>query len=314
MRREKFFIILMALLAAASVAQAGELPEAAAAGQEHGADENNLAVTNSKLPEAFTIDDADVRGGKQSATHDVPKNNNMRLALQFQQFTWKEFGDNGAQLLKESGPLFGLHMAGEGYGRSSLTAGGALKMNVFGGRVDYNGQTQGGMPFKTKTDYFGGELNGILPLRAMPADDFYVKVFAGPAIRFWRRDLNGRAGVGGYTEDWFVFDGRAGVGLDYLLPADMRLFAEGGCKIPFTAREEVDWSKFGVGKISLEPEQKISPFAEIGLSWKYLFVSGFYDSLRFDKSGVEKKGNYYFYQPESRADIWGVNAGLYAKF
>ena len=306
------FTFALAVVSGNAVVHAGE--NGVTTGQVHGVEENKPALMSRDLPPAFTTNGAVIQRGRQGLEYAVCQNNNIRLAFQFQQFAWKEYADNGGQLLKESGPLYGLHMAGEGYGRSRVAPGGTFKMNIFGGRVDYNGQTMDGLPFKTKTDYLGAELNGNLALRAMPADDFYVKVFAGPAIRFWRRDLNGRSGVSGYKEDWFVFDGRAGAGLDYFLSADLKLFAEGGCKIPFTSREEVDWSRFGAGRISLEPDQTVSPFAELGLAWKFLFVSGFYDSLRFDKSDVERKGGYYVYQPESRADIWGINAGIYARF
>ena len=85
-------------------------------------------------------------------------------------------------------------------------------------------------------------------------------------------------------------------------------------KIPFITKEDIDWSKFGVGRVSLEPDQTAFPFAEIGFSWKLLFIGGFYDSLRFNKSDVERKGKYYVYQPKSQADIWGFNIGLYAEF
>ncbi|MFA5344287.1 MAG: hypothetical protein WC381_10025 [Kiritimatiellia bacterium] len=283
-------------------------------GQVHQAAEYNLASTNRNVSQALAANDAVIQGKKEGPASGLCHNDNLRIAFQLQQFVWKEYGDNGGRLLKESGPLYGLHMAGEWYGRARVTVGGMYKMNFFGGRVNYDGQTQAGIPLKTKTGYLGAEGNADFALRAMPVADFYVKVFAGPAIRFWRRDINSNADASGYVEEWFNFDGRAGAGLDYLFPADFKLFAEGGYKIPFITSENVDWSKFGFGQVSLEPEQTFSPFAEVGLSWKFLFVSGFYDSLRFDKSAVKTKKGYYFYQPESRADIFGVNAGFRGEF
>lgn len=303
------FASYMTVLANNAIAQA-----VIATGQVHKTGEYNLSLKNENPSQAFVTNNTVIQGAKEGPAYTIRQNSNMRMAFQLQQFTWKEYGDNGGQLLKESGPLYGLHLAGEGYGHSRIAGGGTFKMNIFGGGVDYDGQTQAGKKVKTNTDYLGMEMNGNFALRAMAADDFYVKAFAGPAIRFWRRDINSKAGVSGYTEDWFVFDGRAGVGLDYQFPSDLKLFAEGGYKIPFVTKQDIDLSKFGVGRVSLEPDQTASPFAEIGFSWKLLFISGFYDSLRFNKSDVERKGKYYVYQPKSQADIWGFNIGLYAEF
>lgn len=308
-----FFSLAIAVLANNAISQTNE-PGKTGTGQVHNAVEYNRALTNRNVLQAYTAKGAFIQSQKEEPAYTICHNNNMRIAFQLQQFTWKEYSDNGGQLLKESGALYGLHMAGEGYGRSRVTAGGTYKMNFFSGRVNYDGQTQSGIPVKTKTGYLGAEVNANLALRAMPVTDFYVRVFAGPAIRFWRRDINSNADVSGYAEEWFNFDGRTGAGLDCLLPADFKLFAEGGCKIPFITSENINLSKFGFGMVPLEPDQTISPFAEVGLSWKYLFVSGFYDSLRFDKSAVETKNGYYFYQPESRADIFGFNAGFRGKF
>lgn len=308
-----FSSLVIAAIANSANGQTNE-PEKKETGQVAKAASDNLALPNQNYLRFFTAKDAAIQGKKDGASNALRHNKNMRVAFQLQQFTWKEYSENGVRLLEESGSLYGLHMAGEGYGRSCVTAGGTYKLNVYGGRVNYDGETQAGNPVKTKTDYLGMEANVNLALRAMPADSLYIKGFVGPAIRLWRRDINSKAYVSGYVEEWYNFDGRAGVGLDYFFLADFNLFMEGGYKIPFMTRENVDWSKFGVGWVALEPDQIFSPFAEVGLSWNCLFVSGFYDSLRFDKSDIEQQHGYYLYQPESQADIWGVNAGFHGEF
>jgi hypothetical protein len=88
-------------------------------------------------------------------------------------FEWKEFDDDGKQLLKESGPLAGVR------GLLDLDTGIGFHLQgmgeVFFGRIDYDGATQAGDPIDSKTKYSGflAEVDLIVPLKVAPS--FYVK-------------------------------------------------------------------------------------------------------------------------------------------
>jgi hypothetical protein len=271
------------------------------------------------------------QSGTTKAPYQLKPKGNTKISFRFNQYTWKEYNDGGKQLLKESGPLYGIQFAGEGFmsakgGESEvgkLEVGGTYKINLFGGKVDYDGATQAGQPVETKTDYFGAELNANLAFRVMPVTNLYIKGFIGPEMCIWNRDINSTSEATGYNEYWFNFDCRGGIGLDYRFLTDFMLFAEVGYNIPIYTMELINLSNVGISHMfHVEPDQTLSPFAELGLSWKYIFISGFYDSLRFDKSNSDTatiySGGYRYslevWQPESQADIWGINAGLCFEF
>ncbi len=68
-------------------------------------------------------------------------------------FEWKEFNTNGSQLLKESGPIYGIGISTKLEDVNLITA--KFKGELFIGSIDYDGQTQAGTSVKTDTDYFG---------------------------------------------------------------------------------------------------------------------------------------------------------------
>ena len=130
-------------------------------------------------------------------------------------FTWREFDDAGGQLLKESGPRFGVGVAFTREFANHLTLKPRIELNS--GSVDYDGQTQSGVPVTTTTNYFGIKLEMDLAGRIRPSQGFVLEPFAGIGIRAWSRDIkDGTAADGslaiGYTENWTTFYGRLGSG------------------------------------------------------------------------------------------------------
>ena len=123
------------------------------------------------------------------------------------------------------------------------------------------------------------------------------------------------ASLVGYKENWAMLFGRLGVGCDASMTPNLKAFGEVGWKIPIVAGEIVDPSGLDV---ALSPKQRVSPFGEAGLTYRCFFVSVFYDSLRFDKSDIEHiavigrhaAGMADVWQPESKSDAFGANAGL----
>ena len=229
-------------------------------------------------------------------------------------FTWREFDDSGAQLVRESGPLFGIGLAysHEFENKLKLTP----KGEFFFGSVDYDGQTQTGEPVTSTVGYFGLTLEGDLGRKFKVSQSFSLEPFGGLGLRWWLRDIkNGKTSTGatasGYTEGWTTFYGRLGVRsvIDY--SGGTQLFAEAGLKLPFYNANTAYLSDAGLGPdVTLHPGNSPSSFAEVGMQINKFKASIFYDGMRFSKSAVvDIGGGLGVYQPKSTADIYGVKIG-----
>jgi hypothetical protein len=121
-------------------------------------------------------------------------------------FNYQEFDDDGDELLNEIGPLYGLELAVAGsIGRVQST----FELSYLIGEVDYNGRTQTGSAYETKTQqniiqygasigyrYFAGELaQNILSIQPD------VKLLA----YHWRRDIQSSQNVSRLVEDYNGF-------------------------------------------------------------------------------------------------------------
>ena len=238
----------------------------------------------------------------------------------FQYFTWKEF-NGGTRLLKEDGFLYG---AGAAIRVDLLkTETGSLmlkgKAELFGGVVDYDGQTQPPNPFPVKTDvtYIGARGETDLGWR-FPVQDVSIEPFAGIGYRWWLRDLHdttafdpgqGRnVSVGGYTEYWQTIYARLGAHLDYTLSDSLKLFWEAGAKYPFYNANTV--KIVNAGEKTIRPGNAWSAFAEVGARYKRFRPAVFYEGFRYSQSPlVPIGGNSAIFQPESESDIIGISLG-----
>lgn len=238
--------------------------------------------------------------------------------------TWKEF-DSGAQLLRESGPLFGVGAATKiAIYRKSLLM--KTKVELFGGLIDYNGQTTdvnpalSGLPVKTDVTYFGLKLENDIGWR-FRLGKASVEPFAGIGYRWWLRDLHDSSTVAssgnavkvrGTTEEWQTLYARLGTHADCEIGKDLWIFAEGGAKYPFLNRNTADIASDGT--VTVRPGQEWSAFAEIGIRYKWLRPSFFYEGFGFSQSSTvlttfngQPVG---MFQPKTKADMLGVNLGI----
>jgi hypothetical protein len=227
-----------------------------------------------------------------------------------QHYTWEEF-NNGRRLLKESGELVAAGVLVGASTDSSVTL--RAKAELFGGVVDYDGETQAPNPIPVQTDvnYFGVRNEFDLGYRAA-SGPLRIEPFAGLGYRWWLRDLEDSTAatgqpVSGYTEDWLTGYGRLGARGSYR-PSDLvALFAEGGALYPFYTGNTVDF--VGAGKVTFRPRGKVSGFAEAGAAWRYLRLSLYYEGFRWGKSPVKSVAGVGFLQPESTSDVLGVTLG-----
>jgi hypothetical protein len=229
-------------------------------------------------------------------------------------FTWKEFDDDGSRLLKESGTLIGVGVTYLREFDSHLT----LKptAELFGGRVNYDGHTQSGIPATSKVDYFGIKLEVDLGRRFTPAQGLYVEPFGGLGCRIWNRDIkNGTtptgSAVNGYMEGWRTLYARLGLrgGKDFSQAT--RLFAEAGIKLPLYNENTAYLSDAGLGSdVTLHPGKQSSLFWEAGVKIDRFKGSVFYDGMRFSRSANVPVSGGYAFQPQSTSDIYGIKLGI----
>ncbi|MBI5739455.1 MAG: hypothetical protein HZA16_01940 [Nitrospirae bacterium] len=230
------------------------------------------------------------------------------IYLTAQSFQWKELNSAGAQLLKESGPLYGAGGSAKWHLKSvTLKAGGEL----FGGVIDYDGQTietrnSPSVPVQTDANYWGYRIEATAGYKFMVAEKASLEPFIGPALKYWERDLKSTDAARGYVEKWTNIYARLGMLGVIRMSNGVNIFAEGGVKVPIYNENRVD-----LFDITIEPGKEEAYFAELGFKWRLLKTSLFYEGLRFSRSDSElaNDGQRYL-QPESKGDIIGVKAGV----
>jgi len=225
-------------------------------------------------------------------------------------FTWKEFLGNET-LLKESGPLYGFGFSGKVGGDISQPLAFHYKVEGFIGYINYDGQTQTGIPITSDTRYFGfkTELGGGWNIFAGESG-FSFEPFAGLGHRWWLRDItDSSSGIGsGYEEVWRSYYGRLGIRGEKESSDRFKIFIEAAVIIPFYTENRVYLNDFSLEDVKVEPGNETSFWAEAGLKFKKFRLSVFYEGLRFSES--DKVGPFRIFQPESEADIFGANIGF----
>jgi hypothetical protein len=238
-------------------------------------------------------------------------------------FRWEEFNGN-QRLLKETGPRLVI-----GFTLDNLTQGNqanpySAEARVYLGVVNYDGQTQSGVPLTTDVDYFGvsAEVMGGLRL----AGSLRMDLLGGLGVDTWKRDLqdgvtaNGSVAQG-YQEDYFILYGKLGPGFLFQSEA-RRAYLQLGLKYPLYINERAYLSNIGFDSdVELVPGKQLSGYAKWTMTWgretdKPRFgVSIYYDSFRFsasDSKTVSAGGALYsVHQPESRMDVLGARLDYY---
>jgi hypothetical protein len=229
----------------------------------------------------------------------------LAVDLSLATFSWTEDVE-GSRVLKESGPIFtggvvaGLVVAAPENGPLCILRG---RGELFGGSVDYDGQTVGSNPAPVHTDtvYFGARGEGEVGVRFLPSQVTSLEPFAGVGYRWWRRDIS----RGGVLEVWQSIYARAGLNAKHELRDGMRIFARAGALYPFYNRNEA--STTGFGDLTVKPGGDWSAFAEAGMHYGRFRPSVFYEGFRFTMSpqvGVRR-----VFQPDSSEDVVGLRLG-----
>ena len=230
------------------------------------------------------------------------------IYLKTESFTWKEYDNSGSQLLKESGLISAMGASVRSDIAEFLVLRG--RGELFGGSVNYDGQTQTGTPVETDTNYAGFKIEGNLGWKFKVSEKSSLEPFAGLGFRWWQRDIQDTLYAAGYEETWWSFYGRFGIYGKHTFSGQLKAFAEAGVRQPVSNRNKVDLSVIGLSTVTVEPGNKASVFAEAGLKWTRFKASLFYEGMRFSKSAPVTVNNVQVWQPESRADIFGISVGM----
>jgi hypothetical protein len=233
-------------------------------------------------------------------------------------YVWKEFEDDGSLLLKESGELFGIGFTYQHEFSNHMTL--RPTAEIFGGSVDYDGQTQAGIAATSTVDYFGLKLEGDVGVKFRMAERFFLEPFGGLGLRLWTRDINdGKTASGattyGYREGWVTWHARLGLRGGVDISPKSRLFAEAGMKLPIYNENTAYLAEKGIGPdVTMHPGKESSFFAETGLQASWFRGSLFYEGMRFSKSSevTTTDGSFIYttWQPRSEADIYGLKLGV----
>jgi len=229
------------------------------------------------------------------------------LYAQVQSFTWKEFA-KGSRLLKEEGPIYGVEGSVQLPIRRFALKG---RGEVFGGSIDYKGETWGGDPVRTDSNYFGFKLEGdfgwVFPIGERASLD----PFAGLGYRWWLRDLESTHEATGYLENWSSLYLRLGGRGDYRFGKSVKTFAEASVKFPIYNENTAYLGEVGLEDVTVNPGRRPWFFAEAGIKYSLFRLSIFYEGMRFSRSGVVAIDHELgVYQPKSTADIFGLNLGV----
>lgn len=252
----------------------------------------------------------------ETVTNTPGRSYTMRLYGIAGQFQWKEYFD-GDQLLKESGPLFGLG------GELALRLRGPFRAEgrgeYFTGDVDYNGvlMAQDGTltPYQSTTEYTGIKGDADLACHMPLFAGLYLKPYAGMGARAWRRTLDTswsdrHIGRYGYEEYWGTVYGILGVGTGLTFSRSGELSARLEARLPVDNTLRVDLSnQDGPDDLDLDPGKKVSYYADLSLRISHVTGSLFVETLEFSESPTVG-GDLGFFQPRSKATYAGAKLGV----
>jgi hypothetical protein len=241
----------------------------------------------------------------------------VQYGFEIQDYKWSEFDDRNVMLVEETGYLYGVTCNVDS-GRKPLGWRGGI--SLFGGEVDYDGLTWSLAPVKTDVRYLGARIYADMSPNLRVGSGLLLKTFFGIGFKGWLRELEDTKTqdgifVSGAEEWWGSVYGRAGVGAAYPVSGAMEIFSEAGARIPIYTRNHANLYIPGSPSVDLEPEMRVSPFAEFGARWHQLTAKISYDALWFDKSdSVSASGGYLLHQPESESEIFTLSVAWVKTF
>jgi hypothetical protein len=200
----------------------------------------------------------------------------LRIAVELMHFDYEETDLSGSTLNQETGFIPGITLAAI---QPYFGIENSFEFSMYGGQVDYDGQTQDGQPHQTTTEQSIYRLLYKLswsPLSTEAA--FYGKTY----WQQWDRDIQPNNGVGGLFERYRWWTVEAGAQLPFIRQDRQNLFWELGLLASLNGTIMIDLSDAGFGSPALDLGNSIG-FAS-GLKYEFKRTSN--SSLQF---GVQFK-------------------------
>lgn len=118
-------------------------------------------------------------------------------------FHYQEFDEKGKELLNEVGPLYGIELALAGeIGRVQST----LELSYLTGEVDYQGRTQAGNPYNTKTQQniiqYGASMGYRFPIYELAGKTLSIQPDLKILAYHWRRNIQSKQNISRLVEDY----------------------------------------------------------------------------------------------------------------
>lgn len=230
-------------------------------------------------------------------------------------FEWQEFVHHD-RFLKETGPRFGIGLNHDvQFYNDHLIF--KPRIEIIGGRVDYEGSTQSHIPLESDTDYYDGKVGFDLGWRYTSLKKYSIEPFVGAGLRGWYRKIHDAAAsdkitqAKGYPEEWRSAYFRVGLRGDLALAEKTLLFVEVGSTFPVYNQNKARFDESDLGPdVTFTPGNQPSWFAEAGVQYTPFRAGIYYDSLRFSKSDNEHSRGTIYYQPRTEADMYGIRVGI----
>lgn len=249
-----------------------------------------------------------------TVTYASSSNTDTRLSLSFMNFDYRELDDNDEQLNREHGPLPGFSLNMDNRVLGVLMTG---EFSLYVSDVQYDGQTQSGIPVESRTDTFiydfSLSITHILSGRSLLPE----RIYYGMGYRHWDRNIRDTetdtgVPVMGLHEvyrlpyvllgsRWNLFNtesvnGSINLRVIHTVASEMFVNLFEGTTLDLG-------EKFG-GRASIV-------FTSASNRRKNYFIETFYELWQIGKSDTEfNSGLGYIYEPRSTTNNIGINIGL----
>ena len=195
----------------------------------------------------------------------------IRLAAELMYFDYEETDVSGSSLNQETGFIPGLTVAASQPYRSIHNT---VEFSLYGGDVDYDGETQAGQPHQTTTEETIYRL--LYRLSWSPEDSegaFYGKAY----WQQWDRNIQPNDGVSGLFERYQWWTVEAGVQVSFIKDEKHSLLLELGMLTTLNGTIMVDLTNSGYGSPRLDLGNGVGFTGEL----KYAFMQAKNSSFQF---------------------------------
>lgn len=219
--------------------------------------------------------------------------------VKVQSLSLKEYDGFGTKINEESGAMVGIGYKSIPIPDSNSLSGGG---EVYFGTVESNGQSLNGTEVEDRNRYTGLSLRGNINILLIDSflEDRSLMAICGLGLDCWIHSISLFRKEHAYREIWTNLYSRMGLGF-YIYK---NVYISGGAKIPL-------WTQNHVGEfnLNLNPRGRMGVFFEPTIIFKHVSVDLFYDTNKFDKSGLQpgKTSRYNGWQPASVGSSLGIS-------